>query len=61
MSRPYLMGRDLLAAGLKPGALFREALEQAHKLRLAGLSKEEQFKAALAFLHGKDGEGGGAP
>ena len=61
MSRPYLMGRDLLEAGLKPGPLFREALEQTHKLRLAGLSKEEQLKAALALLRGKDGEGGGAP
>lgn len=61
MSRPYLMGRDLLAAGLEPGPLFREALEQTHKLRLAGLSKEEQLKAALALLRKKDSEGGGAP
>ena len=60
MSRPCLMGRDLLEAGLKPGPRFHDALEQAHKLRLAGLSKEEQLKAALALLRGKDGEGGGA-
>jgi tRNA nucleotidyltransferase (CCA-adding enzyme) len=61
MSRPYLMGRDLLEAGLKPGPRFHDVLEQTHKLRLAGLSKEEQLKAALALLRGKDGEGGGAP
>ena len=50
MNRPYLMGRDLIDAGLAPGPLFTEALACAHKLRLAGRPKQEQLKAALAVF-----------
>ena len=50
MSRPYVMGRDLVEAGLTPGPQFREALEYAHKLRLAGLTKEEQMKQVLGQI-----------
>ena len=50
MSRPHLMGRDLIEAGIEPGPLFTEALACAHKLHLAGRPKEEQLKAALALL-----------
>ena len=50
MRQPYLMGRDLVDAGLKPGPLFTEALAYAHKLRLAGRPKEEQFKHALTLI-----------
>ncbi len=56
MSRPYLMGRDLLEAGVEPGPQIGKALEFAHKLRLAGLSKEEQFRQTMAYLRGKNGE-----
>ena len=50
MSEPYLQGRDLVDAGLKPGPLFTEALACAHKLRLAGRPKEEQLKQAISFI-----------
>ena len=49
MSRPYVMGRDLVEAGLKPGAEFTEILQYAHKLRLAGIPKENALKQTLAF------------
>ena len=50
MSKPYLTGTDLLQAGFHPGPLMGEALEYAHKLRLARRPKEEQLKAAMSFL-----------
>ena len=48
MSRPYVMGKDLMAAGAEPGPRFTDALTYARKLRLAGVPKEEQ----LAIDHG---------
>ena len=50
MARPYVMGRDLVAAGVKPGPRMGEALAFAHKLRLAGLSREMQLRNALGWL-----------
>jgi len=49
MARPYVMGRDLIEAGLKPGVEFTEILEYAHKLRLAGIPKENALKQTLAY------------
>ena len=49
MARPYVMGRDLIDAGLKPGERFAELLEYAHKLRLAGTDKETALKQVLAM------------
>ena len=51
MSKPFLMGRDLIAAGLEPSPEFSEALAYAHKLRLAGIPKEEQLNHALACIY----------
>lgn len=48
MSRPYVMGRDLLEHGLKPGKNFTELLSHAHKLRLAGIPKEQAIKQVLS-------------
>lgn len=48
MAKPYVMGRDLIAAGLTPGADFTEILAYAHKLRLAGIEKESALKQTLA-------------
>ena len=48
MSRPYVMGKELMAAGAEPGPLFTDAPTYARKLRLAGVPKEEQ----LAIDHG---------
>ena len=55
MSRPYVTGRDLIAAGLEPGEKFSEYLAFAHKLRLAGVSKEDALKQTLAMAR-KDGK-----
>ena len=49
MSRPYVMGRDLLRLGVQPGPALGEVLAYVHKLRLAGVPKEEQLKHALAL------------
>ena len=49
MSKPYVMGRDLIEAGLEPGVYFTEVLEYTHKLRLAGVSKENQLKQAVSY------------
>ena len=49
MARPYVMGRDLIDAGLKPGAEFTKILEYAHKLRLAGVDKQSALKQTLGF------------
>lgn len=49
MEKPYVMGRDLIEAGLEPGEYFTELLEFAHKLRLAGIPKEEAMKQVLAY------------
>ena len=49
MSRPYVMGRDLIEAGLTPGKDFAEILAYAHKLRLAGIPKDSALKQALAY------------
>lgn len=50
MARPYVKGADLVAAGFRPGADFSEALTLTHKLRLAGVGKDEALKQAAAFL-----------
>ena len=49
MARPYVMGRDLIEAGLKPGVEFTEILSHAHKLRLAGVPKDSALKQTLAY------------
>jgi tRNA nucleotidyltransferase (CCA-adding enzyme) len=50
MSRPYVMGRDLIEAGVTPGPVFTDALAYAHKLRLAGVPKEEQLRQTLGMI-----------
>lgn len=49
MDRPYVMGKDLVEAGLKPGVEFTEILKHAHKLRLAGVPKDSALRQTLAF------------
>ena len=49
MSRPYVNGQDLINAGVMPGKDFSQLLNYAHKLRLAGVSKENALKQVLAF------------
>ena len=50
MSRPFVQGRDLVAAGLEPGEYFSELLEYAHKLRLAGVDKKSALKQTLSYV-----------
>ena len=49
MARPYVKGDDLIAAGVEPGPKMGEVLAFAHKVRLAGVSKEEAFKQCLGL------------
>ena len=49
MAAPYVMGRDLIDAGLEPGENFSEILAYAHKLRLAGIDKETAMKQVLSY------------
>ena len=53
MSRPYVMGRDLIAAGISPSERFSEYLEYAHKLRLAGVEKDSALRQTLALARKK--------
>ena len=50
MAAPHVMGRDLVEAGIQPGPQMGEGLAYAHKLRLAGLGKDEQLHQTLGFL-----------
>ena len=50
MEQPGVTGGDLIAAGLSPGPNMGEALAYAHKLHLAGLSKEDQLRHTLSFV-----------
>lgn len=49
MARPYVTGKDLIDNGLTPGKNFSEILEYAHKLRLAGVEKNNALKQTLAY------------
>ena len=49
MARPYVMGRDLIEAGMEADKDFSEILDYAHKLRLAGVDKESALKQTLSY------------
>lgn len=49
MAKPYIMGRDLIEAGLDPGEDFTVILAYAHKLRLAGIDKDSALKQTLSY------------
>lgn len=57
MARPHVQGRDLIEAGVEPGPVMGEVLRYAHKLRLAGLSKENQLRQCLGVYRALVGEG----
>ncbi len=50
MAQPYVQGRDLIEAGFNPGVAFSEALDYAHKMRLAGVPKEDALKQTIAYI-----------
>lgn len=49
MSAPHVTGEDLIQAGLRPDENFSELLGYAHKLRLAGIEKEQALKQTLSL------------
>ena len=49
MVRPFVAGRDLVEAGLTPGPDFSDILAYAHKLRLAGVEKDNALKQTLVY------------
>lgn len=49
MSRPFVTGQDLIAAGINPSKSFSEYLDYAHKLRLAGVEKESALKQTISY------------
>ena len=53
MAQPYVMGRDLIEAGIRPDKDFTDILDYAHKLRLAGIPKENALKQTLAYARQK--------
>ena len=55
MAQPYVQGRDLIEAGFEPGVAFSEALKYAHKLRLAGIPKEEALAQTKAYIRKSGG------
>ena len=50
MSDPYVKGEDLIRAGLTPGPAFTEALAYAHRLRLAGIGREDALRQTLGHI-----------
>ena len=50
MEKPYVTGADLIEAGFAPCPAFGNALEFAHKLRLAGVSKNDALKQTMAMM-----------
>lgn len=53
LKEPYVTGKDLLELGFKSGVEIGKILELAHKLRLAGVSKEKSLKQVLAIYRKK--------
>lgn len=51
MSRPYVMGQDLIDSGIQPSKNFAEYLEFAHKLRLAGVDKASALKQTISYAN----------
>ena len=44
MAEPYVTGADLIGRGIEPGEEMGRLLEEAHKLRLAGVKKENVLR-----------------
>ena len=53
MERPMVTGKDLVAAGLKPGPAFSRWLDRARQLHFAGLDRERALKQVLAEARGR--------
>lgn len=51
MKEPPVGGKDLIANGVAPDRDFREYLDYALKLKLAGEDRESQIRQTLAYIH----------
>ena len=49
MAKPFVMGADLIKAGMKPGKSFSQILAYAHKLRLAEVDKAEALAQTILY------------
>ena len=50
IAQPPVTGADLIAAGFAPGESFHEALALAHRLQLAGVTRDSALPQVLAYL-----------
>ena len=48
MAKPYVTGKDLIALGVAPGPELGDLLLLAHKLRLAGIPKDNAIKQVMS-------------
>lgn len=53
MSKPSVMGRDLIAAGLKPDKYFSSLLNYAHSLHLKGIDKDKALNKTLEYAENR--------
>ena len=44
MAEPHITGADLLAHGIQPGEEMGRLLEEAHRLRLDGVKKDDALR-----------------
>ena len=49
MAKPYVTGKDLIINGVMPGEDFGTILEYAHKLRLAGIPKDNALRQTISY------------
>ncbi len=54
MAKPFVMGADLIHAGMKPGKSFSQILAYAHQLRLAEVDKEDALAQTLTYAKEKN-------
>lgn len=50
MSKPYVMGNDLIERGYKPGEYFNAALNYAKDLRILGIDKQEAIELVIKYI-----------
>lgn len=50
ISKPYVMGNDLIERGYKPGEYFNAALNYAKDLRILGIDKQEAIELVIKYI-----------
>jgi len=54
MKEPFVSGKDLIENGIKEDLNFKDYLDYAHKLRLAGIKKDDALKQTLAYIRKRE-------